>query len=133
MTKDLLACPIENTLKLINRKWTIVIIRDMFYGKKHFSEFKDGKDNLSNTVLSNTLKFMENNALIEKKVLNNTSEYYLTKRGRRLNKILYEMASFGLDELECGDEGDEEIIRMFKDYYYDLLKIGESDESGNIE
>ena len=41
MTKDLVICPIENTLKLINRNWTIVLIRDMFNGKKYFREFAE--------------------------------------------------------------------------------------------
>lgn len=40
MRKDLVTCPIENTVKLLNRKWTIVLIRDMFLGKKRFLEFK---------------------------------------------------------------------------------------------
>jgi len=92
MTKDLITCPIENTLKLINRKWTVVLIRDMFYGKKHFSEFKKDKDNLSNTVLTDTLKNMEKNNLIIKKTSNNTTEYYLTEKGLKLNKVLYELA-----------------------------------------
>ena len=51
MTKDLVTCPIENTVKLLNRKWTIVLIRDMFLGKKRFLEFKENKPNLSNNVL----------------------------------------------------------------------------------
>lgn len=33
------------------------------------------------------------------------------------------MAVFGLEELECGEDGDLEIIDMFKDYYSQLLKI----------
>ena len=127
MTKDLIACPIENTLKLINRKWAVVLIRDMFLGKKRFSEFKEGKDNLSNNVLSDTLKTMESDGLIDKRIFKNgnknLTEYYLTPRGLRLNKILFEMASFGLDELECGDEGDLEIIKMFKEYYSEIFKI----------
>jgi DNA-binding HxlR family transcriptional regulator len=127
LTKDLVTCPIENTLKLINRKWVIVLIRDMFVGKKHFSEFKESNPNLSATVLTDTLKFMEYNGLIEKRieVVNNKNltEYYLTKKGSKLNRILYEMAVFGLDELECGDEGDLEIINMFKDYYAELLNV----------
>lgn len=127
MTKDLIACPIENTLKLLNRKWTVVLIRDMFLGKKHFNEFKENKDNLSNNVLSDTLKSMESNGLIEKRIFKdgnkNLTEYYLTPRGLRLNRILFEMASFGLDELECGDEGDLEIIKMFKEYYSEIFKI----------
>lgn len=127
MTKDLIACPIENTLKLLNRKWTVVLIRDMFLGKKHFKEFKENKDNLSNNVLSDTLKSMESNGLIEKRIFKdgnkNLTEYYLTPRGLRLNRILFEMASFGLDELEWGDEGDLEIIKMFKEYYSEIFKI----------
>ena len=119
MTKDLITCPIENTLKLINRKWTIVLIRDMFNGKKYFKEFNQGKEGLSNTVLSDTLKFMEQNGLIRKE----DSEYHLTQRGLRLNRILYEMAVFGLDELECGDEGDLKVIQMFKDYYAEIFEV----------
>lgn len=125
MTKDLVTCPIENTVKLLNRKWTIVLIRDMFLGKKRFLEFKQNNPNLSNTVLSDTLKSMEKNELIEKRVSEQSTEYYLTKRGLRLNRILYELAAFGLDELECGEDGDLEIINMFKDYYANLLGISD--------
>ena len=125
MTNDLVTCPIENTVKLLNRKWTIVLIRDMFLGKKHFFEFKENKPNLSNNVLSDTLKSMEKNGLIVKKVSNKSSEYYLTDRGLKLNKVLYELAAFGLDELECGEDTDSEIINMFKDYYANLLKVSD--------
>lgn len=123
MTKDLVTCPIENTVKLLNRKWTIVLIRDMFLGKKRFLEFKENKPGLSNNVLSDTLKSMEKNNLIVKEVSNQSTEYHLTSRGMRLNRVLYELASFGLDELECGEEGDLEIINMFKEYYADLLNV----------
>lgn len=125
MTKDLVTCPIENTLKLIKRKWTIVLIRDMFLGKKHFYQFKEKNPELSSNVLSDTLKYMEQNGLIVKNVLNQSTEYKLTSKGKRLNKVLYELASFGLDELECGDGGDLEVIKMFKNYYANLLNIGE--------
>lgn len=106
-------------MKLMSRKWTIVLIRDMFTGKKYFREFSEGKEGLSNTVLSDTLKFMEENGLIIK----NNNEYHLTSKGLRLNRILYEMAVFGLDELECGEEGDLEVIQMFKDYYAEIFEV----------
>ena len=97
--------------------------------KKHFLEFKENKPNLSSTVLADTLKFMESNFLVDKKIQKvgnkNMTEYYLTDRGLKLNRILYEMAVFGLDELECGDEGDVEIVNMFKDYYRDVFDVGE--------
>lgn len=70
---------------------------------------------------------------MEKRVSDQSTEYCLTERGLRLNRVLYEMASFGLDELECGDEGDLKIINMFKSYYAEIFKISDNDESGNIE
>ena len=75
--------------------------------------------------MSDTLKSMEKNGLIVKKVSNQSSEYYLTDRGLKLNKVLYELAAFGLDELECGEDADSEIIDMFKDYYANLLKVSD--------
>lgn len=96
-------------------------------------EFKQSHPELSNNVLSDTLKNMESNLLVEKRVSDQSTEYCLTERGLRLNRVLYEMASFGLDELECGDEGDLEIINMFKSYYAEIFKISDNDESGNIE
>ena len=45
--------------------------------KKRFNEFKEGKPNLSNKVLSNCLKEMEENGLITRKT-NGGIEYKLT-------------------------------------------------------
>ena len=33
----------ELALELISKKWVILILRDMFFGKKRFNEFKEGK------------------------------------------------------------------------------------------
>ncbi len=101
MNTDKVVCPVDNTLNLINKKWSVQIIRDMFFGKKHFKEFKEDKPNLSNKVLSNCLKELEENGLIEKKVLNTTpvtTEYYLTEYGKSMNRIIYELAMFTLHD-----------------------------------
>lgn len=83
-------CPIQNAVNLFNKKWSILLIRDMFFGKKQFSEFKEGKD-ISNKVLSSCLKDLEEKNIVEKKVLNTTpitTEYHLTDVGMHLNKVL---------------------------------------------
>jgi DNA-binding HxlR family transcriptional regulator len=67
MNTEKIVCPVDRTLNLFNKKWSIQIIRDMFFGKKHFKEFKEDKPNLSNKVLSSCLKELEENGLIEKK------------------------------------------------------------------
>ena len=37
------ACPITGITELLSRKWVFGIVKDMFSGKKHFDEFKEGK------------------------------------------------------------------------------------------
>jgi len=120
MKSDRIVCPVDKTLNLISKKWSIQIIRDMFFGKKHFKEFKEDKPKLSNKVLSNCLKDLEENGLIEKKVLNTTpvtTEYYLTDYGRSMNRIVYELAMFTLnDRLDnnYSDDKREELKDTFK-------------------
>jgi len=118
-------CPVDRTLSLISKKWSIQIIRDMFFGKKHFKEFKEDKPNLSNKVLSNCLKELEENGLIEKKVLNTspvTTEYYLTDYGQSMNKIIYELAMFTLNN-EKDKNYSNETLNGLKETFRETLKI----------
>lgn len=113
-------CPVELAMQLINRKWIIQLIRDMFFGKTRFNEFKEGKPNLSNKVLSNCLKEMEENGLIKRNVISeNNVEYKLSQKGESLNKIVYELAMFtlnnDLDNKYYSDERKEELRSIFKD------------------
>jgi len=87
------SCPIEQAVNLIQKKWLVLIIRDMFFGKTHFNQFKENKPKLSNKVLSECLKYMEENELVIK--IGNPdnkleTEYKLTEKGKRLNKVLFE-------------------------------------------
>lgn len=118
------ACPINSVNDLLSRKWVFGIMKDLFAGKKHFNEFKDDKPNLSNVVLSDTLKYLENQGMISKKVIEDdtkrNTEYYLTEKGRKMNKILYDMVIFGLYELE-GDLRDDDFKEEIKKGYEEIL------------
>lgn len=114
-------CPIDKVVGLFNKKWTIQIIRDMFFGKKQFSEFKEDKPNLSNKVLSQRLKELEEHNVVEKKIVEThpiKTEYYLTDYGRSLNRVIYEIAMFSLNsgfEEYSDKDKREEIQALFKD------------------
>lgn len=119
-----IVCPVDRTLSLINKKWSIQIIRDLFFGKKHFKEFKEGKD-ISNKVLSSCLADLEKNGLIEKKVLDTkpiSTEYSLTDYGKSMNRIIYELAMFTL-----ADEKDkvysEKTKEQLKENFKQTLEI----------
>lgn len=114
-------CPVDKVVGLFNKKWTIQIIRDMFFGKKTFTEFKENKPNLSNKVLSERLKELEDNGIVEKKIIKThpvRTEYILTEYGRSLNKVIYEIAMFSLNSgfEEYSDKNKRnEIKQLFKD------------------
>ena len=125
MSVQKVVCPVDKTLNLISKKWSIQIIRDMFFGKKHFKDFKEDKPKLSNKVLSSCLKDLEENGLIEKKVLNTTpvtTKYYLTDYGRSMNRIVYELAMFTLDD-ELDDTYPKDKRAELKETFKQTLNI----------
>lgn len=119
--KNAVKCPMELAVELISRKWVIQILMDMFFGKKRFNEFKEGKPNLSNKVLSNCLKEMEENGLISKGNDENNIEYSLTAKGQKMNKVIYELAMFTLTT-DLGDEYyDEDEKTDFANIFKNVL------------
>jgi DNA-binding HxlR family transcriptional regulator len=118
ITKHVKSCPIELVVKLINKKWVIQIMRDLFYGKSRFHEFKEDKPDLSNKVLSNCLKDMENNGLIQKivdKCDKKNVKYMLTEKGKSLNKVLYEIAMVTVDSENYSDKLRSDLKASFKE------------------
>ena len=119
-------CPVDKAMELLNKKWSIQIIRDLFFGKKHFNEFKEDKPNLSNKVLSNCLKELEKNEIIEKRIISTSptlTEYSLTEKGQALNKVIYELAIFTLEKCEYDEYKSKETKRNIKNLFKNTLKI----------
>lgn len=116
--KHIVSCPMELVVSLIRKKWVIQIIRDLFFGKTRFHEFKEDKPELSNKVLSNCLKDMEKNGLIHRivdKYDKKNVKYYLTEKGKSLNKVLYEIAMISVDGQTYSDKIKNEVKATFKD------------------
>ncbi|AMD16644.1 hypothetical protein TL18_00470 [Methanobrevibacter sp. YE315] len=110
-------CPVNETLKIISGKWHLLIIRDLFFGKTRFKEFKEDKPALSNKVLTECLKDLESNGLISKTNIDDSkiTEYSLTEEGKRMNRILYELAMFTLEKDDTAtDDESEEMTNIFK-------------------
>ena len=121
-------CPVNKALVFISKKWSIEIIRDMFFGKKRFKEFKEGNPNLSNKVLSDCLKNLENNRLIKKEIVNSTpvsTEYHLTERGKALNRVIYELAVFALEDCNDKDFIKDSTRLQIKQNFKETLQIND--------
>ncbi len=94
------------------------IINDLFFGKTRFHEFKENRPKLSNRDLSSCLKEMEDNGLIQRivdKYDKKNVRYYLTEKGKSLNKIIYEMAIFSVDSENYTDQTKTELKSVFRE------------------
>jgi DNA-binding HxlR family transcriptional regulator len=92
-------CPIATSLGILGRKWTILIIRDMAMMKKErFSEILKSTPGLTPRVLSNRLRELEREGMIErveKKKGPNFVRWMLTEKGNDTVPILMRFAAFG--------------------------------------
>lgn len=98
MTKELPECPVEITLYLIGSKWKVLIIRDLLTGTKRFGELKKSVGNITQKVLTQNLKEMEEHGLVTRKVYPEVPprvEYTLTQTGLSLETIIDTMYKWG--------------------------------------
>ena len=99
MYEDSKTCPVEITLLLINNKWKIRIIGSLLNGTRRFSEIRRIREDISQKVLTQNLREMEKDGLVNRKVYPEIPlkvEYSLTKLGYSLKPILDEMVEWGI-------------------------------------
>jgi DNA-binding HxlR family transcriptional regulator len=119
MKKNMNHCPINNTFKIMGKKFTVLIIRNMLHlGQRRFNQLLEIED-INAKILSARLKEMEKDGLIERKVFHETPvriEYALTEKGRALEPILDQMSAFSFQYC-AKDIFKDGKVREFEDVY----------------
>jgi len=88
MKKELPSCPVQVTLSLIDNKWKTLIIGEiMFEGTQRFGELRRALPGISQKVLTQNLRLMEDCGLIKREIFAEVPprvEYSLTDFGIQL-------------------------------------------------
>ena len=89
LTKDELPeCPVATTVQLIGNKWKLLILRNLIYkDKQRFTDFLKTVPAISKRVLTDNLRSLENNGLIEREIFAEVPprvEYSLSPLGKTL-------------------------------------------------
>ena len=87
---ELPACPVEMALVLMGNRWKILIVRVLLTGTKRFGEIKKSLNGISQKVLTQHLRVMEENGLVHREIFAEVPpkvEYSLTDLGRSLKSI----------------------------------------------
>lgn len=92
-------CPVSKTLELLGGKWTSRVIYELEKADQlRFGQFKKNLTGITNTMLSTTLKTLEERGIVERVQFNEVPlrvEYSLTEAGKAMLYIYYEMAKWG--------------------------------------
>ena len=114
-------CPINNTLNIIGKRFTILILRNMINGKQNrFNQFLNSIEESNPKTLSVRLREMEKYGLIKRKVYPNEKpvrvEYHPVEKGLELHPILDMMAAYSLKYCSK-DVFKDAKPREFRDVY----------------
>jgi len=91
------ACPISMAASVICERWTLQIVRELFFGSTRYSEIQKFIPNISPSLLKTRLRFLEEHGVIRRKrsASGNRYEYHLTPCGESLAPVLTEMGKWG--------------------------------------
>ena len=98
--EELPACPVATTVGLIGNKWKLLIIRNLLVGTQRFSELKRTIPGISQKVLTDNLRSMEADGIIERKVYAEVPpkvEYSLSPLGDSMRPIIKAMETWGTE------------------------------------
>lgn len=90
-------CSVSRTLEVVGERWTLLIVRDAFQGKRRFEDFQHSLG-VARNVLSDRLSKLVDNGVLERVEYSERpvrSEYHLTQRGRDLRPVILAMLQWG--------------------------------------
>jgi DNA-binding HxlR family transcriptional regulator len=96
-------CPrYEAAMELLGKKWTGLIIRVLLGGPRRFKEIKEQIPEMSDRVLSERMKELEDAGILKRHVYPETPvriEYELTPKGRNLEPVIMAIQHWAEDWL----------------------------------
>ncbi|WP_242825885.1 winged helix-turn-helix transcriptional regulator [Metaclostridioides mangenotii] len=112
LNSEELICPIKYALDIVGGKWKLPILCILASGKPtRYSSLKRKLEDITNTMLAQSLKELESDEIILRKQYNEVPpkvEYTITEKGNSIIPILGKFAKWGSinmkEEKACGDK-----------------------------
>ena len=107
-------CGLAKALDLVGERWTLLIIRDLSFGPRRFSDLVEGLPGISTAVLTERLNRLEDARLITRRTLPPPAAskvYELTADGRELGRATVPLAAWGVRILAANRRKRTEAFR----------------------
>ena len=98
-------CPVAKAMELLDERWTLLVIRELMMGSRHFNALRRGVPRMSPALLSKRLQTLVRAGVVERWEDGNRVSYRLTESGRELEPIVEALGRWGIRWIpELGDE-----------------------------
>lgn len=104
MPKEGEYCAVDVTLRVVGGRWKVLILQELFTGTKRFSELRRAIHGITQKMLTQQLREMEEHGIVHRQVYPEVPprvEYSLTPLGESLWPILMAMHDWGMRQLEA--------------------------------
>ena len=91
-------CPIERAVDVLDGKWTLLILRELFQGTQRFGALRATLSGISPKTLTERLRFLENKGIVRRTIFPEIPprvEYCLTQRGREAWPVIQALRDWG--------------------------------------
>ena len=98
--EELPACPVATTVQLIDSKWKLLILRNLFMRPWRFNELRKNLEGISQKVLTDSLRALEEDGIVTRTVYPEVPprvEYALSPLGESMKPILDAMEQWGTE------------------------------------
>ncbi|HEU5012482.1 MAG TPA: helix-turn-helix domain-containing protein [Roseiflexaceae bacterium] len=97
----------QHAIEIIGKRWTGLILKVLMAGPLRFNEIAEQLQVISDRMLSERLKELEQEGVVERRVLPETPvrvEYALTEKGRALAPVIQAIECWGEQWINIGQE-----------------------------
>jgi DNA-binding HxlR family transcriptional regulator len=92
---DTMNCSLALALEVVGERWTLLILREAFFGRKRFDDFRKNLG-IARNILSARLNRLVGEGIFEKRLVGTGRfEYVLTQKGLDLQPVMLAMVHWG--------------------------------------
>jgi DNA-binding HxlR family transcriptional regulator len=107
-------CPVAKAMELLDERWTMLVVRELLCGSRHFNALRRGVPRMSPSLLSARLRTLVRAGLVERHEDGKQVVYVLTPAGEQLRPIVEALGQWGLRWIpELGDEDYDPHLLMW--------------------
>ncbi|MFN8078991.1 MAG: helix-turn-helix domain-containing protein [Kineosporiaceae bacterium] len=89
-------CPVAKAMELLDERWTMLVVRELMMGSRHFNDLRRGVPRMSPTLLSKRLQTLVRAGVVERWVDGSKVSYRLSEAGRELEPIVQALGAWGV-------------------------------------